>query len=52
MFVGGKQTVQPGSHTQMRGLQPQYKMQFTICRKISTKQVYGRNKEELFLANV
>ncbi len=53
MFVGGKQTVQPGSHTQMRGFTTtSTKCNYTICRKLAPTSVWPENKVELFLANV
>ncbi len=49
MFVGGKQTVQPGSHTQMRGLQPQVQNAITpFVEKLAPTSVWPENKVELF----
>ncbi|QMS79763.1 hypothetical protein IIV6-T1_373 [Invertebrate iridescent virus 6] len=53
MFVGGKQTVQPGSHTEMRGLQPQAKKAILpFVEKLAPTSIWPEDKVELFLANV
>ncbi len=47
-FVGGKQTVQPGSHTQMRGLQPQVQNAITpFVEKISTNKCMARKQSRI-----
>ncbi len=52
MFCWRKTTVQPGSHTQMRGLQPQVQNAITtICRKLAPTSVWPENKVELFLGH-
>jgi serine/threonine protein kinase len=52
MFVGGKQTVQPGSHDVMKGLDPCVKQALTpFNEKLIPTNIWPTNKVELFLAN-